>query len=174
MSITVIGSFQGDNAFSQLRVTRMMHDTAEASLDKLQELIRDKTPVGLDHTMPENKVKHAPGHLKKSIKTKGPTRIAKNVWRGEVYSDAVYAAAIEYGVPRKPIVPKHGGHLAFIGRGGKLVVVPAAPNWGGYRGAFMFVKGSHEFEGHWAEKIARNKARLWLGAIDAGLRIGVI
>ena len=174
MGVTVIGSFKDDKAFSQLRVTRMMHDTATSSLDKLQDLIQDRTPVGFDHTQPESKVTHGPGHLKKSIKTKGPVRVAKNVWRGEVYSNVEYAAAIEYGMPRKAIVPKHGGKLAFIGRTGKVVVVPAAPLWGGYSGAFMFKKGLAEFERAWAERIARNKARLWLGSVDAGLRIGVI
>ena len=172
MGVTVIGSFSDDKAFSQLRMTRMMHDTTEASIDKLHELITGLTPVGLDHTV--NNPQHSPGHLKRSIKTKGPTRVAKNIWRGEVFSNEEYAAAIEYGMPRKPIVPKTGGKLAFIGRGGNLVVVPAAPKWGGYDGAHMFSKGEAAFERHWAERIAKNKARLWLGAVDAGLRVGVI
>lgn len=162
MGITVVGSLSENIAFDNVRMNLMMRDCTNASLDKLEELVKKYTPVGEDNT--RGGPKHAPGHLRDSMKKKGPRRVAKNTWQGEVFTDVEYAAAIEYGMPRKPITAASGGKLAFIGSSGELVVVPAAPNWGGYDGAHMFQKADAEFERAWSERIARAKAVKWLGA----------
>jgi len=170
MGVTVVGSFEDDIAFDKVRMSMMMRETVRASIDKMQEIIRHKTPVGLDHT--HDGIKHPPGHLRDSVSTKGPRHISKDTWQGEVYSDLNYAAAIEYGMSPRVVTAKHGGKLAFL-HDGKLVVVTTATNKG-WAGSHMFQKGSAEFDRVWAERIARNKAHEWLGAVDAGRSIAVI
>jgi len=170
MGVTTVGSFKDDIAFDKVRMALMMRDCTKASIDKMQEIIKRKTPVAEDHT--HAGVKHPPGHLRDSINTKGPRKISKDAMQGEVYSSLNYAAAIEYGMSPKTVHAKHGGKLAFL-HDGKLVVVSTATNKG-WDGSHMFQKGAAEFERVWAERIARNKAHEWLGAVDAGRSIAVI
>lgn len=164
MGVTVVGSFSGEGAFDPVRVAGMMRDTVDDSINKIQELVKGLTPVGLDHT--HRGQTHTAGTLKNSVKTKGPRHIASRVWQGEVFSDLEYAAAIEYGMPAMTITAKNGGKLAFLHEG-KLVVVSSVQR-DAIAPVHMFQKGANRFEAGFAEPIARRNAALWLGAVDAG------
>lgn len=138
----------------------MSRATLQESLEKLQECVRDETP-------------RKTGTLWRSVKTKerGALNRGKVLWyQGEVYSDLEYAAAIEYGMSPRRIDPNKKQALSFNWErmGGRVAFDYV--NWPGFEGRFMFLKGSQKFERMYAEDIAEDNARLYLGSVDAGRR----
>jgi len=158
--MTVIGSYKDDMAFDKTRISLMNRDVVSTSVDKLQEVIRDFTPFQT-------------GRLRESIKTTDPKRVAAHTWQAKVYTDLEYAAAIEYGMSPKWISPKKRQALQWAGEGG-VSYFSEGHMWPGYQGSHMFQKGAALFERAYAEDIAEDKARLWLGSVDAGRRTVVI
>ena len=156
--MTVVGSYKDNIAFDKVRVNLMMRDTVNESVDKIQELVRINTPIGKT------------GHLWDSVKTKGARRTSPYSWQGEVYSQTDYTAAIEYGMAPQKIEGKNGGGLSFFWEKKGVQFVGRSVKWPGYQGHHMFQRGAAAFERLYAEDIAEDNARIWLGSVDAGRR----
>ena len=157
----VVGTYSDNIAFDKVRIRLMCRDTANESLDKLQELIRDFTPRDT-------------GHLWESVKKSGPKRVSSNIWEGKVSSGTDYTAAIEYGMAPRKIEATKKQALSFYWKKHGIQFVGKSVNWPGYMGHHMFQRGSDLFERHYAEDIAEGNARIWLGSVDAGRRTIVI
>lgn len=154
--MTVVGTFQDAAIFGKARLRRAMTGAAEESLDKLQELVRERTPVDT-------------GALRRSIKKSGPDRVSADVWRGKVFSRLEYAAAIEYGMSPFHISPKRKRALKWTDSAGQSVFASHV-NHPGWQGAHMFQLGDAEFERKHAEDIVERHVQIWLGTVDAGPR----
>jgi len=159
--MTVVGSYEGDKAFDQTRIKLMCRQTVEESIIKIQELVRENTP-------------RKSGHLWESVKTSGPRRTSSVSWEGSVSSNLPYTAAIEYGMAPRVITPTHKEALSFFWKKKGVHFVGRKVDWPGYAGHHMFLRGSTAFEKFYAENIAENNARIWLGSVDAGRRTIVI
>ncbi len=154
----VVGTYKDSGAFNLFRRRKMVEATVEESLDKIQELVKKKTPKG------------ETGALRASILKTSPNRTARRIWTGKVYSNLEYAAAIEYGMSPQVITPKRKEVLRFFwGKTGQIEYFKSV-NWPGYQGAHMFQLAAAEFDQRHAEDIAESNARQWLGALDAGRR----
>lgn len=163
----VIGTYKTDVAFDAVRINAMSRQTVDESLDKLQEIIKRRTPVGGPYGPYAAVHGRRSGKLRDSVHRTEPRRIAKNAWQGKVYSDLDYTAAIEYGMAPRTITSKSGTMLWFTGATAhyaKKIEIT------GYLGHFMFTKGAKEFERDYAEQIAANNAKIYLYAVDAGRR----
>jgi hypothetical protein len=159
MPVNIIGSFTSSGLFSKQRQARMANAIVKESQDKIQELVKKRTPRG------------ATGKLRRSIKKSKVRRTSLITWEGSVYSNLEYAAAIEYGMSPQVIEPTRRDALKFYwGETGRTEFFSSV-NWPGYEGRHMFQLAREEFERRHADDIAKNNMRQWLGTVDAGRRV---
>jgi hypothetical protein len=156
MTVVVRGSIRGNGpAFNAVRIRMMMRDTAKESGDKLQDLVRKRVAKFSDT-----------GTLWKSIEKSKVRRVAPKTWEVVVFSDLEYAAAVEYGWAPRKVEPTKRAALQWGDGAG--IQFSKGHYIGGFSGHHMFQKAKAEFERLYAEDIAEDNARIWLGTLDAG------
>lgn len=157
MPVTTVGSVTDNPVFDRVKRKLMLHAIAQAQMEKMQELVRREVAQFSDT-----------GDLWDSVKTRGPYRVGAHAYAAQVYSDLEYTAAIEYGWAPRKIEPKIKGALKWGDATG--IHFSKGHYIGGFSGHHMFAKAEAEMERHYAEDIAEDKARLYLGVVDAGKR----
>lgn len=157
MTITTVGSMLDQPIFDKSRRKLMTRSAVEEQLDQLQALVRAEIAKFSDT-----------GQLWESVSQNGPYRSGIVSYRGEVYSDLEYTAAIEYGWGPRKIEPKR--HQALRWGSGTGIHFSKGHYVGGFAGHHMFAKATAAFERGPAEDIVEEKVRRWFGAVDAGKR----
>lgn len=142
----IFGSF-AKTAQKQLRlIPEMLRETASESLDVIEQLTKDGTPVDT-------------GELRESIHQTPIEKVGDRI-KGTVTSDNDHAAPIEYGSSGHAIFPNDAKALKFHDGTYKAYAL----HHPGHRGYHMFRHAAITFERINARVIAEKNAKKYLGS----------